>query len=302
MDFGKLKNIEKVVFQQPEIQLPKQGFQMGESEFKVITACNLWSNTKWKGVIYPNNAKPDSFLNHYGKQFSGIEMNASFYRIFSGDIIEKWCRQIDNKNFRFFPKFFKEITHTHRLRNTANLERLFFDSMQFFGENLGTIFLQLPPDFSTKERSVFHQFVERLPKNFSFSVEWRHPSWWQFSTENEETFALLASKNMGLVCTDTAGRRDLVHSRLTNQQFFLRFVGNDLHSTDYQRIDAWISTLKTLKGKGLREFIWIVHQPNDELNAPKTVEYINQKLKNEVGINDLPAIKLRAQSQQTSLF
>ncbi len=43
----------------------------------------------------------------------------------------------------------------------------------------------------------------------------------------------LRNLGMGLIITDTAGRRDVVHMHLPVPRALIRFVGNSLHPTDY---------------------------------------------------------------------
>jgi len=59
--------------------------------------------------------------------------------------------------------------------------------------------------------------------------------------------------NLTLLLTDTAGRRDVLHQRLTSKTAFIRFVANDLHATDYKRMDEWITRLKNWIDNGLEE-------------------------------------------------
>ena len=56
---------------------------------------------------------------------------------------------------------------------------------------------------------------------------------------------------MGAVITDTAGRRDCVHQRLTTPFAFIRFVGNNLHPTDYSRMDDWVERIQEWFDQGL---------------------------------------------------
>lgn len=306
MDFGKIHDrdkLERVAFEPPSLQLPQDETVLDNEtgSFEAFPVCNLWSNTKWKGVIYPEKAKPDSFLGHYGKQFRGIEMNATFYRNFAKSTIEKWTKQVPAE-FLFFAKFNRDLSHTYRLRPPRHVFDDFFESMSYFGEKLGTLFLQLPPDFKADERTVFDHFIEQLPEGFSYAVEWRHPSWWADSPEAEATFARLEKRNIALICTDVAGRRDLLHARLTADTFFLRFVGNDLHQTDFERVEQWLPIFQKMKKRGLRQLIWVVHQPNDELNAPRLVAHINRRLEEEGLAEQLPEIKLRDTTEQQQLF
>ena len=77
----------------------------------------------------------------------------------------------------------------------------------------------------------------------------------------------MMENNIGTVITDTAGRRDVLHMRLTAPVVFIRWVGNSLHPTDFPRIEAWAHRLRSWMEKGLKEIYFIVHNHN-ELLAP----------------------------------
>ena len=55
----------------------------------------------------------------------------------------------------------------------------------------------------------------------------------------EELFSFFKSHTTGTAITDTVGRRDVIHMRLTNTTALIRFITNDLHPTNYLHIDKW---------------------------------------------------------------
>ena len=65
----------------------------------------------------------------------------------------------------------------------------------------------------------------------------------------------------GTVITDVAGRRDVLHMQLTTPVLMLRFVGNGLHPTDYQRSDDWIARIADWWQRGLQAAYIFIHQP-----------------------------------------
>ncbi|WP_457825646.1 DUF72 domain-containing protein, partial [Staphylococcus aureus] len=72
----------------------------------------------------------------------------------------------------------------------------------------------------------------------------RHPDWFAKESIRDEMMTFLKVHNMGIVITDTSGRRDCAHMYLTVPKTFIRYVGNSLHATDYTRVDAWIARMK----------------------------------------------------------
>ncbi|MGZ4049202.1 MAG: DUF72 domain-containing protein, partial [Bacteroidia bacterium] len=107
------------------------------------------------------------------------------------------------------------------------------------------------------------------------------------------------------VIVDTAGRRDLIHMRLTTPAAFVRYVGaND--KSDFTRLDPWIERIKKWKKEGLKELYFFIHQ-NLEVESPLIAEYFIKELNKElkvdlhVPVRPEPA-KPKAGKGQGSLF
>jgi uncharacterized protein YecE (DUF72 family) len=92
---------------------------------------------------------------------------------------------------------------------------------------------------------------------------------------------LLEKNNISNVIVDTAGRRDLLHMRLTNPTAFVRYVGAN-HPTDYTRLDDWIKRLKEWQEQGIKEIDFFIHQ-NIEKESPLLSAYFIKKLNKELG-------------------
>jgi hypothetical protein len=97
-----------------------------------------------------------------------------------------------------------------------------------------------------------------------------------------------------------AGRRDVLHMRLTTPSAMIRFVGNNLHPTDYTRIDAWVERLKVWFANGLQQLYFFVHEP-DNITSPELATYLIEKLNRVCGFNLKPP-KMYIQPVQGELF
>lgn len=86
---------------------------------------------------------------------------------------------------------------------------------------------------------------------------------------------------MANVLVATAGRRDLLHMRLTNNEAFVRYVGAN-HSSDYSRLADWVQRLKAWTDHGLRNIHFFVHQ-NEERASPLLAAHFIKKLNKEIG-------------------
>ena len=99
------------------------------------------------------------------------------------------------------------------------------------------------------------------------AVEVRHPDWFAQKNTKKELLDMLESLGRTAVISDVAGRRDVLHMRLTSGTAFIRFNGHNLHHSDFTRIDTWIERLDAWLKKGLREIYFFMHQPDKALTA-----------------------------------
>src|SRR5699024_1882470 len=167
---------------------------------------------------------------YYGTQFNAVELNATFYNIFDAEQIQTWRNKVP-ADFKFFPKINRYISHLKWLNDIEERTDDYIDSIVHFKEKLGTIFLQLRGNFRPKFFDRVQNFIEYWPEGLPLAVEFRHPDWFDDEVVADELYALFEENNITNLITDTAGRRDLLHMRLTNNEAFVRFVGAN-HPTD----------------------------------------------------------------------
>lgn len=74
---------------------------------------------------------------------------------------------------------------------------------------------------------------------------------------------------------------------VTSPITFIRFVGNGLHSTDYERIDDWVKRIKSWLEKDIQEIHFYMHQP-DELYTPQLTDYLVKELNKQCGLSLAP--------------
>lgn len=252
---------------------------------RVFTGCAKWGRKDWIGKIYPAGTTEADFLSLYARHFNSIELNATFYKIPSFKQAQEWKSKV-GKGFLFSPKISNSISHIHRLKNTAERMSWFLKGIEGFGENLGAVFLMLHPNMGPKSLETIEAFLQSLPKEIRVFVELRHEGWFGSAEASEEVFKMLERNRCGTVITDVAGRRDCLHMRLATPEAFVRFVGNDLHPTDYTRVDEWIGRIKTWMDAGLQRVYFFMHQ-NEEVHSPVLARYAVQQFNKHCG-TDLP--------------
>lgn len=293
MKFGKVENPELVDFTLPKT--PKETIDLlnkadKSDNFEVYVGCAKWNKQDLKN-FYPPKTKDE--LSYYSTQFNSIELNATYYRSPSKENVETWANKTP-KDFKFFPKIPQSISHYGRLQNVTDKLNQYLDAVALFEEKLGMIFLQMHENFAPKDFEKLENFIQNFPKGYPLAVELRHEDWFS----NEENFnrlvSLLEKHNISNIIVDTAGRRDMVHMRLTSNEAFVRFVGANIPS-DYERLDEWIETIKLWKAEGLQKLYFFIHQ-NLELESPMLAKYFIKKLNNDLDLD------IRGPQDELTLF
>lgn len=274
MKFGKVDQPELVDFSLPETHPDTLSvLSLAKKEkLSVYVGCAKWNKTDLKG-FYPRGTKDE--LVYYSRQFNSIELNATFYRQFPAEQFQKWYKKTPD-NFKFFPKLGQEISHWKRLVGVEEVVNTYLYNASNLKEKLGTIFLQLHTNFSPKNFDRLHNFVESWPKDIPLAVECRHTDWFSNEAVSHDFYQLLENKNIANVLVDTAGRRDMLHMRLTNNEAFIRYVGAN-HSSDYDRLDDWVVRLQEWVTMGLTKIHFFIHQ-NLEKESPLLAAHFIKKL------------------------
>jgi uncharacterized protein YecE (DUF72 family) len=249
----------------------------------VYLGCAKWGRPEWVGKIYPLKTRERDFLKHYVQHYNSIELNTTHYKIYGEKATRKWADVVKTGDFRFCPKMFQGITHKGRLNTKKFLTNEFLRGVAGFGEHLGPVFLQLSDTFSPKRKEELFNYLSSLSQEFQFFLEVRNAGWFAKDKEREELLSFLSAHNMGAVITDTAGRRDCAHMRLTIPKAFIRFVGNSLHPTDYARLDVWVERVKYWLENGLEELYFFMHM-HDEATSPELTVYLVDMLNKTCGL------------------
>jgi len=246
---------------------------------KFNIGCAKWNKTDLKN-FYPRGTKNE--LAYYANEFNSIELNATFYRLFDPEQFTKW-KDTTPDNFKFFPKITQIISQYKRLKDVEEIVDKYTNSIRHLDHKLGGVFLQMMANFAPKDFNRVSDFVNYWPKDIPLAIELRHTNWYNDSEVATKLYDLFESNNISNVITDTAGRRDLLHMRLTNPNVFIRYVGSN-HESDYTRLDDWIIRIKQWVEQGAKEINFFVHQ-NIELESPLLSTYFIEKLNQELGLD-----------------
>lgn len=285
MKFGRVNNPEQIDFSLPEDHPDTARVLSSYKKSRtpnIFVGCAKWNKKDLKN-FYPKGVEDE--LQYYGSQFNAIECNATYYKIYDREQISDWYQKVP-EGFRFFPKVNRYISHLKWLSDIDQVTIDFCDSIIHFEEKLGTTFLQLRDKFAPKFFDRVVKFIEQWPDELPLAVEFRHPDWYSDPAVAEELFELLEEYSVAPVLVDTAGRRDLMHMRLTNNEVFVRYVGAN-HSSDYTRLEEWVPRLKKWTDQGLQDIHFFVHQ-NKEVKSPHLaahfIKELNEQLETEIKV------------------
>lgn len=303
MKFGSVQNIEGIDFTLPPDH-PDTAIVLGgkaEKKLTLFVGCAKWNKQDLKN-FYPKGIKDE--LEYYASQFNSIELNATFYQALGNAQFKNW-RAKTPKDFKFFPKIPQVISHLKRLNNVKTLIDEFCNSLAEFEEKLGMVFLQMHDNFKPKEFELLERFIIEFPKGIPIAIELRNTEWFSTKAEADRVCKLFKKHKITNIIVDTAGRRDLLHMRLTTPIAFIRYVGAN-HESDYTRLDPWIKRIAKWKKEGLKELYFFVHQ-NVEVESPALSAYfivgINKKLELKLHVPVKPVItKTKTIKGQNSLF
>lgn len=285
MDFGKIESVDDVDWTLPSTDPLTEKYlsQFKSKKTEWFLGAPTWGSRAWLGKIYPKDAKPAEFLHHYAQSFNTIELNTTHYRIPDNDLILSWTKEVGS-DFRFCPKFPQTISLRQFGLSDVITIKDWQRALSAFDENLGVSFIQLPPHFDYSMKGDLHRFLENWPKELPLAIEFRHSSWFNEGRILPALVEYLQKKNIGIVITDVAGRRNVLHTSISSPFVLLRFIGNELHPSDFSRAQDWSSRLKEWSQFGLQKFFFFAHEP-DDLTCPEFTAYLvelyNRELKTD---------------------
>ena len=277
MKFGQVADPSQIDFTLPKDH-PQTKFILNQNKKglnNISIGCAKWNKTDLKG-FYPKGTKDE--LTYYATQFNSIELNATFYGMPTAEQVQTW-KEKTPKDFKFFPKITNTVSHFRRLLNITDVVTQFASAVLNFDDKLGMVFLQLHDNFKPKDYERLEKFVKDWPKEVPLAIELRNTEWFTDEEVFNTVCELFEMNNITNIIVDTAGRRDMLHMRLTTPVAFIRYVGANADS-DYARLEDWLERLTKWKKEGLQNLYFFVHQ-NIEKASPLLSSHLIQKMNEE---------------------
>ncbi|HEY0369238.1 MAG TPA: DUF72 domain-containing protein [Chthoniobacterales bacterium] len=268
---------------------------------KIRLGTCAWSYEAWKNAFYPEDLPNELWLEFYARYFNAVEIDSTFYSAPNESSVLRWAESTP-ASFRFTCKLPRSITHVCGLRDCTPELNDFLRTLEPLAAKLHVILIQLPPSFAPKEgRPVLRQFIEQLPRDFRFAIEFRHPGW-----HKPQVVRLLEKHRICWVWADTTplNQRNLAPFELwpqTSDFIYVRLLGDyttkyntdGKHVHDYGKLlwkrEAALESWATKIARHVEEMrnVWIFINNHYEGFAPETCQRLAEKLGYELTLPSL---------------
>lgn len=206
----------------------------------IRVGCSGWSYNDWRGVVYPPELPARRWLQHYQQLFDTVELNSTFYRLPTPEVVDGWC-QAAPPDFLFAFKLGAFGSHRKKLRDADSWMPKHLDRARRLGDHLGPTLVQLPPHW--KRNAIrLDEFLAHMPTSMRCAVELRDPSWL-----HEDVFDVLRRHGAALCVHDLLASHPF---ELTTDWTYVRFHGPDATNNPYhgaygeRGLQVWIQRLQ----------------------------------------------------------
>jgi uncharacterized protein YecE (DUF72 family) len=222
---------------------------------KLLAGTSGYAFKEWKGNFYPSDLKDDGMLGYYAGKFPTVEINNTFYRLPKEHVLLEWASQVPEP-FTFAIKASQRITHHARLKpESVGAVEFLMKNVGALGGRLGPVLFQLPPNLK-KEVTRLRQFLDLLPLDRKFTIEFRHESWFE-----DDVFDVLRDRDIALCITQQPEFASPVVSTAT-------WGYARLHKLDYDEaaLVAWAEKLKAQSWK--EAYVFFKHDEGEGSGPP----------------------------------
>jgi uncharacterized protein YecE (DUF72 family) len=219
----------------------------------ILIGCSGWSYDDWIERFYPSSmgGKKSEWLGYYGKFFPTVEINSTFYRVPTDDIVRAWVEKGSKiGKFEFSVKMPDIVTHESIVGGSAekaaaqasSFETICIEPLYNAGL-LGSVLIQLSPEFVLdgerslgKLRTVFEMIRH---ERFSYATEFRHRSWLNDAGTDLKSDVLDLLKEFKVANVIVDGPGFPITRSLTSNIAYVRFHGRnyDLWFKDEEEFD-----------------------------------------------------------------
>lgn len=241
-----------------------------------------WSYDHWVGPFYPVGTRSGDWLAAYARAFDTVEVDSTFYGPPPPGRFESW-RDGTPDGFIFTVKMPGEVTHEARLHDPRPALR-FCEDVRRLGDKLGMVLIQLPPDFGPKHFETAARFLQSLPSDLAFAMEFRDRAWLV-----PETLAMLEAAGTSLALStgpwlpEPAAR--MLAGEAPGDTLYVRWLGSPRHRRDVaalvterdREIEQWARVMADLDVETVYAFFNNDYQGHSPASARRLQSLLGQR-------------------------
>ncbi|MBO3799995.1 MAG: DUF72 domain-containing protein [Candidatus Brockarchaeota archaeon] len=220
----------------------------------ILIGTSGWSYKDWLNVFYKSSEK---MFQQYADVFKTVEIDSSFYKQPSRSFMQTIAKT-SPKDFVFSLKVPKTVTHVKLMdleKGAMRDLKIFLDALTPLKNTnkLGPILFQLPPKPAEAFKG-FGEFLESLPEDYDFAIEFRDPSWMK-----DDVFKLLSDNNVGYCIVDEPLLPAVL--KVTGEFSYVRFHGRGCRPWYYydykvEELEEWKSKLGELSANSKKVYVY----------------------------------------------
>lgn len=256
-----------------------------------------WSHPAWPGQLLGLGAKPAEHLAHYASVFDSVEGNTTFYALPTPETVQRWADAVPAR-FRFNFKFPQTISHQSDLVSADKQVADFIALLAPLHDKLGLLTLQLPARFGPEGLHRLQAFFNRLPGEFRYALEVRHPDFFAKGEAERALNRMLMEKGINRIMLDsrplfsvpatTAAMIDAqgkkprlpVHLLATARAPVVRLIGLPDPAANHPFLPGWLPHWQQWLAEGKDLYLFI--HTADNARAPELARQISHLLGQEM--------------------
>jgi uncharacterized protein YecE (DUF72 family) len=224
-----------------------------------------WNYESWRADFYAGRTARE-WLRFCATRFTGIEINATHYRLQSVETFRRW-RDETPPGFRFALKAHRYLTHNKKLNDPLGPIRVERERAAGLGEKLAVVLWQLPYNFHRNVERL-HGFVRALHawRRTRHAIEFRHPSWF-----DAEVAASLRAHGIAACQSDAADWP--MWDAVTTDLVYVRLHGHELtYASSYSeaQLREWARKVRLWTDEGRDVHVYFDNDAYGE--APRNAE------------------------------
>ena len=246
-----------------------------------------WSYRDWIGYFYPKGTRPSDFLRYYAKYFSTTEINSTYYRLPTPELMQALFRKTP-EYFVFSVK--ATDIFTHKREWTQDDARAFKEAVKQLNGKLGVVLFQFPHSFHlTRKNFDYIKKIRDEFQEFPLAFEFRSREWFQ-----DKIFQALEKMGVSLVCVDEPDVPGLPPPLCvsTSPIAYIRFHGRNAQKWyehekpeeryDYlyseEELDEWAEKIVKLPSE--KVFVYFNNHPRAQAvqNAQQMIKILGEKI------------------------